>query len=105
MYSSFRSFVNGWLKENHTNPDTIDDILLGVHIGPQIKTTCIKESHLKKTPYHVYYKYKTASNRLLNTEQTDNLLGNMKNSQTKEEAAVVASVASPGLLNEAKSQK
>lgn len=58
MFSRFRQFSNRWLKENGTSPDCIDDMLLGEHLEPTIKTICVKESYLKRTPYHVYYRYK-----------------------------------------------
>lgn len=58
MFSRFRQFSNRWLKENGTSPDCIDDMLLGEHLEPSIKTICVKESYLKRTPYHVYYRYK-----------------------------------------------
>jgi len=34
---------------------------MGEHLEPQVKTTCFKESFLKKPPYHVYYKYKSTT--------------------------------------------
>jgi hypothetical protein len=61
MYSSFRSYVNQWLKSNGTSQDCIDDMLMGEHLEPRVKTTCFKESFLKRTPYHVYYKYKSTT--------------------------------------------
>lgn len=58
MYNRFRQFSNRWLKENGTSSDCIDEMFLGEHLEPSIKTICVKESYLKKTPYHVYYRYK-----------------------------------------------
>ncbi len=58
MYDKFRKFSNKWLKEHAISADCIDDWLLGDHIVPYVKTTCVKESFSKKPPYHVYYKYK-----------------------------------------------
>lgn len=58
MYDKFRKFLKEWLKEHSVAHDSIDEWLLGEHLTPQVKTACIKESYLKKTPYHIYYRYK-----------------------------------------------
>jgi hypothetical protein len=61
MFDKFRKWTNKWLKENSTQADCIDDWLLGEHLDTEIKTICIKESSLKKTPYHIFYRYKVLS--------------------------------------------
>ena len=58
MYDKFRKNIKDWLKEHAIANDSIDDWFLGEHIQPHVKTQCVKESYLKKTPYHVYYRYK-----------------------------------------------
>jgi len=62
MFDKFRKLTNKWLKENSISADCIDDWLLGEHLDPEVKTICIKESSLKKTPYHIFYRYKVLSN-------------------------------------------
>ena len=62
MFDKFRKCTNKWLKENSISSDCIDDWLLGEHLDPEVKTVCIKESSLKKTPYHIFYRYKVLSN-------------------------------------------
>jgi hypothetical protein len=60
MYDRFKKYLNKWLKENGVSADTIDDWLIGDTLNnPNIKTTCNKDCSLKRTPYHVIYKYKT----------------------------------------------
>jgi hypothetical protein len=58
MYDKFRKLNNKWLKEHSKTADCIDDWLLGEMAAPATKTVCIKESQLKKVPYHVYYRYR-----------------------------------------------
>jgi hypothetical protein len=58
MYDKFRKLNNKWLKEHSKTADCIDDWLLGDMAGPATKTVCIKESQLKKVPYHVFYRYR-----------------------------------------------
>jgi hypothetical protein len=62
MFDKFRKCTNKWLKENSISADCIDDWLLGEHLDAEVKTICIKESSLKKTPYHIFYRYKVLSN-------------------------------------------
>ena len=57
MYDKFRKFSNKWLKFNSTPTDGLESWLLG-EIYPNCKTVRVKEYQPKKTPYHVYYKYK-----------------------------------------------
>jgi hypothetical protein len=60
MYDKFKKFTNKWLKEHSLTQDCIDEWLLGENLECyNIKTTCIKESMTKKTPYHAYYRYKS----------------------------------------------
>jgi hypothetical protein len=58
MYEKFRKNIKDWLKEHTIANDSINDWFLGEHLQPQVKTTYVKESCLKKTPYHIYYRYK-----------------------------------------------
>jgi hypothetical protein len=58
MYEKCRKNIKDWLKEHGIANDSINDWFLGEHLQPQVKTTYVKESCLKKTPYHVYYRYK-----------------------------------------------
>lgn len=61
MYDKFRKYTNKWLKTNSVSNDCIDDWLLGENYS-HVKTVRTKENYIKKTPYHVYYKYKVDSN-------------------------------------------
>jgi paired amphipathic helix protein Sin3a len=61
MYDKFRKLNNKWLKEHSKTADCIDDWLLGELAGPSTKTVCIKESLLKKVPYHIFYRYKVVA--------------------------------------------
>lgn len=72
MYDKFRKYSNKWLKANATSSDCIDDWLTGEIYANAIKTSRVKENYLKKTPYHVYYKYKTDNSTAtgLNSNQT-----------------------------------
>ena len=63
MYERFRKFDLKWLKEHSKAPDCIDEWLLGEETAAgsqqqQTKTVCLREAHLKKPPYHVFYRYK-----------------------------------------------
>ena len=58
-----RKFLNKSLKEHSVPHDKIDDWLLGESLTPPVKTVCVKESCLKKPPYHVYYRYKVVPNQ------------------------------------------
>lgn len=80
---------NRWLKENSISPDAIDDILLSEHLEPHIKTTCIKESYLKKKPYHVYYRYKVTTSAIPSTSTTAMPNPSNSNETTKTETTCI----------------
>jgi hypothetical protein len=89
MYNRFRQFNTRWLKENGTSHECIDEMLLGEHLEPHVKTICVKESYLKKTPYHVYYRYKVIDDS--NKHETKQK--SSSEAEAKEEPAESAAVA------------
>ena len=72
MYDKFRKYNNKWLKANAITSDCIDDWLLGENYSNVNKTVRVKENYPKKTPYHIYYKYKidNSSSTGLNSNTT-----------------------------------
>jgi len=81
MFDRFRKCTNKWLKDNSISTDCIDDWLLGEHLDPEVKTICIKESSLKKTPYHIFYRYKVLSNE--SNQANSSLASTSTTSKTK----------------------
>lgn len=79
MYDKFRKYNNKWLKSNGIATDCLDDILLGNSLS--IKSLRAKENYLKKTPYHVYYKYKSDCRIINNTTTATTTPGTSNNNK------------------------
>lgn len=92
MYDRFRKHMNRWLKEHSASQEATDDWLLGENLVPYVKTTCIKESSMKKTPYHVYYRYKVANKS--DTSTASNTTNNKKNKTDTNKKPLTASSSS-----------
>ena len=83
MYDKFRKYTNKWLKTNSIPNDCIDDWLLGENYT-NVKTVRVKENYIKKSPYHVYYKYKVETNTSVATSSSASNTGsNKRNNQVK----------------------
>ena len=84
MYDRFKKYLNKWLKDNTISSDYVDDWLIGETINnPNIKTTCIKDSSIKRPPFHAIFKYKTQKLNVNSTTTNSTTIQKSTNKSTK----------------------